>query len=227
MTVRLPFFGLISLRSPLLGLLEHYEQIDRAMDLIGESMECYISGGGHAGCKEFTALQTEVNEAEEKADVIKRYIRNHLPQSIFLPVEKHIFFSYTRQQDDILDAGQASLQWLAMRDVVVPEVFQRELLYFLDAVSTSVKMLKPAIEGTIAWVNDEGVDRDDVKHLFRSVRRHHNKVTNMMHELNGKIYRSNMDFKDIYQLIHFVEKLHTMSHSVEGCADLLRVMIAK
>ena len=227
MALRIPFFGLISLRSPLLGLLEHYEQIALGMTLIEDSMECYISGGGNSGCKEFAALQSEVNEAEEKADTIKRYIRNHLPRSIVLPVDKHIFFSYTRQQDDILDAGQASLQWLAMRDVVVPEVFQRDLLYFLDAVSTCVKMLKPAIEETIAWVNDEGVDREAVKQRFRTVRQQHKKVTNMMHELNAKLYRSDMDFKDIYQLIHFVEKLHAMSHSVEGCADLLRVMLAK
>jgi predicted phosphate transport protein (TIGR00153 family) len=227
MALRIPFFGLISLRSPMLGLLEHYEQIAIAMELIEESMECYISGGGNAGCKEFSDLQREVNEAEEKADTIKRYIRNHLPRSIVLPMEKHIFFSYTRQQDDILDAGQASLQWLAMRDVVVPEAFQRDLLYFLDAVSTNVKMLRPAIEDVIAWVNDEGIERDDAKQRFRAVRGQHKQVTGMMHELNSKLYRSNMDFKDIYQLIHFVEKLHSMSHSVEGCVDLLRIMIAK
>jgi predicted phosphate transport protein (TIGR00153 family) len=227
MAMRIPFFGLISLRSPLLGLLEHYEQIAIGMALIEESMECYISGGGHSGCKEFDDLQREVNAVEEKADVIKRYIRNHLPRGIFLPVDKHIFFSYTRQQDDILDAGQASLQWLAMRDVLVPEAFQRELIYFLDAVSTCVKMLKPAIEDTIACVNDEGVEREDVKQRYREVRAQHKKVTDMMHRLDAELYRSSMDFKDIYQLIHFVEKLHSMSHSAEGCADLLRVMLAK
>ncbi|MDR2489440.1 MAG: DUF47 family protein [Desulfovibrio sp.] len=226
MALRIPFFGLISPRSPFLGLLEHYEQIAIGMALIEESMGCYISGGSE-GDKECSDLQREVNEAEEKADTIKRYIRNHLPRSLVLPVEKHIFFNYTRQQDDILDAGQAGLQWLAMRSVVVPEVFQRDLLYFLDAVSSCVKMLKPAIEDTIAWVNDEGVDRDDVKQRYRAVRRQHKKVTGMMHELNAKLYCSSMDFKDIYQLMQFVEKLHSMSHGAEGCADLLRVMLAK
>lgn len=226
MAVRLPFFGMLSLRSPLHGFLEHYEQIAVGMALIEESMECYISSGSGV-CKEFSALQKEVNDAEEKADTIKRYIRNHLPRSIFLPVEKHIFFSYTRQQDDILDAGQASLQWLAMRDVVVPEKFQHELLVFIDEVSKSVKMLKPCIEGTIAWVNDEGMDREELKVLYRALRAQHHLVTKAMHTLNSRIYRSDLDFKDIYQLIHFVEHLHKMSHSAEGCVDLLRIMIAR
>lgn len=215
------------MRSPLHGFLEHYEQIAVGMDLIEESMECYISGTDNSACKEFQALQKEVDEAEEKADTIKRYIRNHLPRSIFLPVEKHIFFSYTRQQDDILDAGQASLQWLAMRDVMVPERFQRDLIFFLGEVSKCVKMLRPCLEGTIAWVNDEGVDREELKNLYRALRAQHRDVTVAMHALNSRFFRSDLDFKDIYQLIHFVEHLHTMSHSAEGCVDLLRIMIAR
>lgn len=227
MAVRIPFFGLISMRSPLLGFLEHYEQIARGMALIEDSMECYISGGDKSACKEFAALKKEVDEAEEKADIIKRNIRNHLPRSLFLPVEKHLFFSYTHEQDDILDWGQASLQWLAMRDVNVPEVFQKDLIFYLGDVSKTVKMLRPAIEGTISWVNDEGVDREELKNRFRAVRAQHKKVTEVMHDINSKLYRSDLDFKDIYQLIHFVEHLHKMSHAAEGCVNLLRVMIAR
>lgn len=228
MAVRLPFFGLISLRSPLEGILEHYGQITKGMALIEESMECYITRTDSAmTCKEFNALVAEVDAAEEKADTIKRYIRNHLPRSIFLPVEKHIFFSYTRQQDDILDAGQAALQWLAMRDVAIPELFQRDLIFFLCEVSKCVHMLRPAIEGTISWVGSQGADRSDVKRYYRDVRSQHKTVREMMHKLNSKLYCSDLDFKDIYQLLHFVENLYKMSHSAEGCADLLRVMIAK
>lgn len=225
--MRIPFFGLISLRSPLSGLLEHYEQIAKGMVLIEESMECYISGGEGAACKEFTALQSEVNAAEEHADTIKRYIRNHLPRAIFLPVDKHLFFNYTRAQDNILDAGQDSLRWLAMRDVVVPEVFQRDLIFYLGDVSTNIKLLRPALEDTLAWVSDESIERNEVKLRYRAIREQHKVVTTFKHDLTSKLYRSNLDFKDIYQLIHFVERLHSMSHNVEGCADMLRIMIAK
>lgn len=226
MAVRLPFFGLISLRSPLLGFLEHYEQIAKGMRLIEESMECYITSDKTA-CKEFNALQREVNAAEEKADTIKRNLRNHLPRNLFLPVDKHIFFVYTRHQDDILDNGQDALQWLAMRDVSVPEEFQKDMLDYLGAVSKSVQLLRPALESTIAWVMDEGIERSEAKQQFRAVRVQHKYVSDLKHALNSKIYCSDRDFKDIYQLIHFVEHLHRMSHNAEGCVDLLRVMLAK
>lgn len=228
MAIRIPFFGLISLRSPLEGILEHYEQIAKGMSLIEETMECYILGSdGATVCKEFNALLREVNEVEAKADTIKRNIRNHLPRNLFLPVDKEVFFSYTRMQDEILNAGQDSLQWLALRDVVVPELVQRDLLYYLGEVAKSVELLKPAIEATLTWVEGENIDRDGVKDKVRAVRQQHNTVTDMMHDLTAKIYRSDLDFKDIYQLIRFVERLHKMSHNSENCVDLLRVMIAK
>lgn len=228
MAVRIPFFGLISLRSPLLGFLEHYEQIAKGMELIEESMECYITGGGPDGiCKEFSSLQKEVDDMEDQADKIKRNIRNHLPRGIFLPVEKYIFFNYTHCQDDILDAGQGALQWLAMRPMVIPEVFQRDLIFYIAEVSKCVRMLRPAIEGTISWVNDEGMDREELKNRFRAVRKQHHEVTDKMHALSSKLMQSDLDFKDIYQLMHFAEYLHTMSHSAESCVNLLRVMIAK
>lgn len=226
MAMRIPFFGLISLRSPMLGLLEHYEQIAKGMELIEGSMECYITSDGHA-CQEFSMLQNELNAVEEHADTIKRYIRNHLPSGIFFPVDKHLFFTYTRTQDDILDAAQDSLQWIAMRDVTVPEEFQRDVLIFIDEVSKCVQLLKPALEGTVAWVHDEGIERNEVKVLYRNVRQQHKVVSKIAHELRSRFYNSKMDFKDIYQLIHFVEKLHVMSHSVEDCADMLRIMIAR
>lgn len=228
MAIRLPFFGLISMRSPLTGILEHYEQIAKGMALIEETMECYILGDeGSTTCKEFNALVQEVNDVEAKADTIKRYIRNHLPRDIFLPVDKEVFFSYTRMQDEILNAGQDSLQWLALRDVVVPELVQRDLIFYLTDVAKCVELLKPAIEATLGWVDGEKVERETVKEKVRAVRVQHNIVTEMMHKLTAKIYRSDLDFKDIYQLIRFVERLHKMSHNTENCVDLLRVMIAK
>ena len=41
------------------------------------------------------------------------------------------------------------------------------------------------------------------------------------------VYNSDMDFRDIYQLLHFFDCMHAMSHNAEGCADILRAMIAR
>ncbi len=226
--IRLPFFGMLTHRSPMSGLLEHYEQIAKGMELIGESMECFIGYGTEGSqCKEFRSLIDEVNEVEDKADQIKRYIRNHTPRGFILPVDRVLFFNYTRQQDDILDAGQNSLYWLSMRPLSIPEKFQKDLIFYMDEVAQTIRLLRPALEATIALVTGETIDREDVKTYFRAVRANHKLVTKAHNEIIPLIFNSDMDFKDIYLIIHFIKQLHAMSHSAEGCADMLRAMIAK
>ncbi len=41
------------------------------------------------------------------------------------------------------------------------------------------------------------------------------------------MYSSEYDFKDIYQLIHFTERLYAMSHGFSKSVEILRSMIAR
>lgn len=221
---RLPFFGLLNYRSPMDGLLRHYQQIAKSMELIQGSLECYIEGGT---CRDFHDLLTEVDRVENKADEIKRNIRNHLPRGLFMPVDKTLFFNCTRSQDNILDAGQEALNWLGMRTVLIPSEYRKGLLFFLDAVLVTVGLLEPALESTIEMVHGTALDRLGVKEKIRAVRDAHHNAWKLRADLDSAIYNSEMDFKDIYQLLHFVDRLYSMSHNAEGCADILRAMIAR
>ena len=227
--LRVPFFGILTKRSPLSGLLEHYELIAKGMLLIERSMGCFIhQGGGFSSSScELIDLIEQVNAVEDHADKVKRNIRNHMPRGLFMPVDRVLFFTYTRQQDDILDAGQASLYWLSMRSLTIPEPFQRKLIEYIALVGKTITLLKPALEVTINLLSGEVMDREEIKNYYRSVRKNHKEVDMMQNELVPVIFNSSMDFKEIYQLTHFVEQLQRMSHSAEGCSDMLRAMIAK
>ncbi|MDR2892564.1 MAG: DUF47 family protein [Deltaproteobacteria bacterium] len=226
-----PFFGILARRSPLSGLLEHYELIAKGMLLIERSMGCFISQGGDLESVnsrgELAELIEQVNFTEDHADKVKRNIRNHMPRGLFMPVDRVLFFTYTRQQDDILDAGQASLYWLSMRSLTIPEPFQAKLIEYIALVGTTIKLLRPALEVTIALLSGKIMDREEVKNHYRAIRNNHKEVNKMQSSLVPVIFNSSMDFKEIYQLTHFVEQLQRMSHSAEGCSDMLRAMIAK
>lgn len=222
--MKAPLFGMVS-RAPMLGIREHYEHIASSVSFIEESLECFIDGGN--ACTEFLTLQKEVDKAEDKADKIKRNIRNHLPRGLFMPVDKTLFFQYTRSQDNIMDAGQEALNWLGMRTLLIPEVFQKDIIFFLSDVNETVRLLGIALEATVSLIHGEQYDRVAVKNHIRSVRAQHRKIFRSKSDLTSKIYNSDMEFKDIYQLLHFVDCLHAMSHNAETCSDILRAMIAK
>ena len=224
MSLRLPFFGLLASRSPMDGLVEHYDKIAECIAAIDDSLECYVSGGV---CREFEELTKAVDEIENHADSIKRNIRNHLPKGLFMAVEKSLFLSYTKSQDNILDSAQDALHWLAMRKVLVPEDVQKDLIYMLDSVAKCTVLLGPALKSTISLIHGESLDREGTKECYRKVRRERDDVRRRKNELQQKIYGKDIDFKDIYQLIHFVDCLDKMGHDTENCAELLRAMIAR
>ncbi|MGX9366649.1 DUF47 domain-containing protein [Desulfoplanes sp. PS50] len=223
---KLPFFGLLAPKCPMEGLVEHYDKIAECTHVIGESLECYVSGVG--ACREFTELTREIDAIEDHADSIKRNIRNHLPRRLFMAVDKTLFLNYTKSQDNILDAAQEALQWLGMRQVAIPEGnFQKMLIDLLEEVRETTELLGPALRGTIGFVHGETMDRMALKQKYQAVRRQHHDAQKLSRKLTEAIYNSSMDFKDIYQLIHFVDCMVDMSHNCENCADVLRTMIAR
>ncbi|WP_419786827.1 TIGR00153 family protein [Pseudodesulfovibrio sp.] len=224
MSLRLPFFGLLTHRSPMDGLTEHYDKIAECIATIDESLECYVSGGV---CREFEDLTRAIDEIENHADKIKRNIRNHLPRGLFMPVDKTTFLNYTKFQDNILDSAQDALHWLAMRKMAIPEEIQKDIIYLLDAVARITVLLGPALKATIAIVGGGSIDREGTKDCFRKVREERDNVRKLKSALEKKVYAMEIDFKDIYQLLHFIDCLDNMAHNTENCGDQLRVMIAR
>ncbi|HDQ39607.1 MAG TPA: DUF47 family protein [Desulfonatronum sp.] len=223
--MRIPLLSLIGGRSPMDGLLEHYGQIEAAMVLIQESLLCYIGGG--SSCKDFLSLKRELDDHEEAADKIKRNIRNHLPRGLFMAVSKTLFINYTRAQDNILDAAQDALDWLHIYDSKVSEEFKGSGVSLVEEAVRTVELLKPALEGTIKLVHTDIADRQAVKESYRAVRAQHKVVRRIKSQIFRELFSLDSDFKSIFQLLHFFEHMHEMSHNAENCADMLRAMIAR
>jgi len=223
--MRLPFFGLLSVKSPMNNLIEHYNKISEGVNIIQDAQECYVSGSGI--CREFKELLREIDSIEAHADQIKRNIRNHLPKGLIMPVDKTLFLNYTRGQDNILDEAQDALHWLGMHNVYIPEQFQRPMIDLLDDVSEATQLLEPALKSTIGLVHGEHLDREGCKMKYRKIRVKRDEISRTKRNLLSDIYNSEMDFKDIYQLISFIGCLSDMVKNCEFCSDTLRAMIAR
>ena len=208
------------------GLIKHYEEIEKGMLIIEKFMQEFV---GDPNKKNHCMKEVieQVMEVEDEADKIKRNIRNHMPKGLVIPVDNTIYFNYTRQQDDILDAGLDSLYWLGMRPIELKEPFRSTLITYIDEVIKTIALLKPALKMTIDLLCGDSVDREEAKSHYREVRVNHKKVNKMQNQMIPVVFNSDREFRDIYQLIHFIQHLHQMSHSAEGCVDMLRAMIAK
>jgi predicted phosphate transport protein (TIGR00153 family) len=222
MRLRILFLGASS-REPMQGLLTHLDAIERGMAVLDEAWRGYLHRVGRG----FQALMIELDTLEAEADKTKRRIRNHLPSGMFMAVDKTLFLTCTSRQDDILDNAHEALTWLGMRTMKVPAEFAKGIGQLMTEVQETVRLLRPALQDTISLVHGDAADRSAVKERIHVIRLQHQKVTKFRYGLVSAVYSSDMDFKDIHQLLHVIDALRDVSHSVEGVADILRAMIAR
>ncbi len=221
--VNFPFVEITPKKSPFSELLEHYKSLKDGVALIPEALKLYEEGDFDG----FLKIKAEVDKLENKADMQKRDIRNHMPKYLFMPVDRTVFFQLTRSQDNILDFGQVALNWLAIRKIEIQETLHKDLDDYLSGVITSVDLLGPALESVVEMINGGTVQRSDIKDKCRAIVVNHEKVMAFTQKMTEKIFSSDEIFKDTYQKLKFIEEIYEISHNAERSSDMLRAMIAK
>jgi len=110
-------------KSPFRPLLSHMEKVRACVDQIQPIFEALEAGDYHT-VEEISEL---IAKLEHDADTIKDDIRNHLPQSIFLPVDKRDFMHLLSAQDDIADGVEDLAVLLHIRNLEMPEEIKDSL----------------------------------------------------------------------------------------------------
>ncbi len=108
----------------------------------------------------------KIVQLEYEADKIKNSIRDHLPQSIFLAVDKRDFMHLLSAQDDIADAIEDLGVILRIRQLVNPEGLQEPLNTLVDHVVMSaysacdlIHELDNLLEASFGGVEAEKVEK--------------------------------------------------------------------
>ena len=208
----------------LAGLLDHYAPVARSLNVLDEAFGRYRRKSADRG---YQVLASQIDVLEGEADRIKRRVRNHLPPAALMVVDKTLFLTYTRHQDNILDAAQEALTWLGMGEPDLPADVVDLFEEYQARVKKTVRRLKPALAETITFLLESVPDRAGLKRRFHEVRVRHQKSGRVRRDLLGALFALPADFREVYRLLRYMECLERMSHEAEACADTLRAMIAR
>lgn len=93
--------------------------------------------------KETEALEriaAEISALEHEADLIKNEIRNHLPKSLYLPIDRGNLLDILSIQDSIADNAEDVAVVLTLAPLELLPSFREEFLQFLKANIASFEM---------------------------------------------------------------------------------------
>jgi hypothetical protein len=224
---RAPITDTFRRKTPFHQLLEHMCKVEEGISLLGEGLIRYYKGD----YKGISELAKKISKIEHEADIIKGNIRNHLPSSLLMPVDKGRFLWTLREQDAILDHAENLSEMLDMRHTKVPKELQQLFIDHTKQVMKTVCSMETAVQNIRDLVDTGFVkrEREQTKEYIRNVHECEYKADQLRYQITRGIYKleKKLSPMDVYHLIKIADWVDEIADHAENVADWLRSMIAK
>ncbi|NGX42051.1 MAG: hypothetical protein K940chlam7_00327 [Chlamydiae bacterium] len=212
-------------RSPFAPLESHMEKVSECVYMLTDLFDALQS-------KDYDLLEKivqKIRELEHEADLIKNDIRNHLPKTLFLPVNRGNLLEILTLQDSIADRAE---------DIAVITTFKR--IEMIDSLKEDFReFLAKNIEtfnGARSIINElqelletsfSGVEAEKVRNMVAEVARQEHETDIIQHKLiKGLIMAENkMTYTTFYLWQKIFETLGSISNLAENLADRIRMTL--
>ncbi|MDP8205964.1 MAG: TIGR00153 family protein [Candidatus Electryonea clarkiae] len=223
---------LIGGTSPFETLKEHLDKAMECVELVIPLLEAALEGNE----EQLEKLSKQAFMLESEADKIKLGLRDNLPKTRMLPVDRIDLLAYLKEQDNIADKVEDLALMLTVRPFKLPEdhclINFRESLLSLAAESVEaaeevaeiftkiVTHKKAAFTGKIA---------SEIRDAASKVGKHERKADEHQFHLIRcilSIEDPSWNFAESYTLLAVVQSLSKLANHAESMSDYLRLMAA-
>ena len=225
--VRTPVSDTFRRKSPFGQLFKHMSKVRECVNVLHKGLINYYKGNYES----FSNVTLKVSQLEHEADLIKSNIRNHLPKTVFMPVDKGKFLWALREQDKILDHAENLAKMLDMRHTKIPKQLQDVFVKHVDLVLKTVNKMENAVENIKDLIETSFVkrEREQTKEFIYKVHQFEREADIKKYEITKGIYKleKKLNPMDTYHLLKIVDWVDDIADHAENVADWLRSMIAK
>ena len=221
-----PFANLFG-KSPFSALQVHMRVVLECVHQMPPLFEA-LAKGDH---KEVVAVKDIIFEKEAAADTIKNEMRNRLPKSLFMPVDRRDLLEVLQMQDSIADTAQDIAGLLVERPMELPDFMQEPMLALtqrcVDVCEMSAKIIEELDE--LLAMGFRGKEATRVEEMVSALNKLEDETDELGIELSRRLFQHEDEIKPVsvmmwYQLIQWVGDLADYAEKV---GDRLRLMIAR
>lgn len=212
-------------KSPFHPLQSHMKKVSSCMKKLTEIFD-------HLEKTDPITLQhwvDELSQLEHEADLTKNDIRNHLPRSLFLPIDRSQFLEILSIQDSISDQGEDIGHLLTLYPVSelgtlcvsLAKLFKKNMEAFWKAhfIVTELNELLQSSFG--------GIEAEKVKTIVEQTSEIEYQADKMKHELMKEFFKTGENIKTpvFYLYIRLIEEINQISHISEKLAHRIRMIL--
>ncbi len=215
-------------KSPMGPLVKHMGQVKMCSDLLRECVKSYCEGD----YEKAEELVKKIVEGEREADRIKNYIRERLPRSILMPVDRGDFLNYLREQDQVADRIEEVVLNLTLKPIKLPEKIADGLIELTDKACDVVDVVPLALGYVVEALETSFAGGDKKEKCFDFINeldRKEGETDYLAIQLRKKLLEGEAELShgEFYILMRVTKLLARIADHAENCGDRLRVMIAR
>lgn len=212
-------------RSPFAPLKSHMENVTRCVLMLRSLFEAVEAKDNDT----VERIAAEISEQEHLADITKNDIRNHLPKSLFLPIDRGNLLKILSIQDGIADKAEDVAVVATLKPLDLLPSFKEDFYLFLDknieafnGAHQIIKELHDLLESTFG-----GLEADKVRMMIDDVAFKEHEVDLIQRKLLKNFYNSENDMKysSFYQWQKIFEALGAISNLSENLAETVRMTL--
>lgn len=212
-------------RSPFTPLKAHMDAVSRCVHLLLPLYEALLSKDTLL----IESLSQEISKLEHEADVMKNDIRNHLPKSLFLPIDRGHLLDILSLQDSIADCAEDIAVLLDLKQLDVLPIFREEFKLFLDKNIQAFEQVHLIIGEFHELVESSfgGIEANKVRGMVDEVAFREHEVDILQKKLLKKLFSSEdqLTFVTFYLWQRLFHSIASISNLSENLAYKIRMTL--
>ena len=212
-------------KSPFAPLQSHMKKVAACMERLSDIFNAFSK----IDMDKIEKLVADLSRMEHEADLTKNDIRNHLPKSLFLPIDRAHFLEILAIQDSIADKAEDVGMLLILRplesfndlhsDLVA--LFKKNEEVFLDAKNI-IEEIDELLESSFG-----GIEAEKVKAMVEQTAYKEHEADKMRQQLMKKLFTEGdtMSVSIFYLWMRLIEEVGLISQLAERLANRIRMVL--
>ncbi len=211
-------------RSPFTPLQAHMEKVFQCVERLSEIFDA-LKAGDH---KKVAVIAKEISKLEHAADLLKNDIRNHLPKSLFMPIDRGNLLGILAVQDSIADKAEDIAILLTLRPLeILPDLHDEFLIFLKKNVQTVESVHKVVLElHDLLESSFGGVEAEKVKGMIDEVAKQEHQVDVLQRSLLKALFsRDDLPAPVFHLWLRIFGEVAELSNASENLANHIRMTL--
>ena len=212
-------------RSPFALLQTHMEKVSSCVHLLVD----LFTALQHGDQTEIEKIAAEIADLEHAADIVKNDIRNHLPKSLFLAMDRSSLLDILSIQDSIADKAEDIAVLATLKPLTLLDTLQEDFYAFLNKNIETYNQANAVIHELHELLESSfgGIEAEKVRNMIDSIAHKEHEVDLIQRRLLKNFFNSDEHYTlstfHIWQRIF--EAIGSISNLSERLAYRLRMTL--